>query len=937
MGFIRLPINTLSGGVGRQAPTKRLVSEAENIDNCLVTLEKSVEKRPPLTKVEYTLKDGSPSGSSYLPVQNVDPPSTFDGGGSTNFNPDNLYFHYLDIDGFNRYCIIINRANYLFDPTVVKKFNKVIGGVTVTINLSNFITVFRIEPTEWIEEEVDSTQGFSGNTSGFNRGIFEYITFGNKNTTTQYQIANQSYSIAPTPIEQTFGSMDFDVGFILWNKLIPVDYLPNNASQEIVSAATWAATLPNNELIHSGDAINYKITIPPNSANPSFEDDISSLLYWTNVRDNIDYVIDPVSAEETEVGQSVENFSIIPQYPASEVQADVQDANGFKAWRMLHHYYDSPRLIPTSDVGGSLNFALDHYHQSSPLPAVDRDGSQAYLGKGKVYTTRSSYLTFPTSFYRATRFGKNPYFERLRTEDANSVFDHRRLPIIIYKDTATDGKWRVKHMPVLPRRSGTPLSNPGPKAFERKERIQSMAIWKNRLWIATDNTLLASRTNNYYNFWVDDVLNVVETDPIDIQSSVGAYNKLSYIVPFQSILFVSSSGSVQFEVRGGSIDTGISPFNVELRPTSFYSTSRLIEPQKMGNNIFFMDSGRMYMYLSGSSFNDEYSTSMDLSTHCKGYLPTEFGAVTTNSAVNSIMFVDANQTNNIYFFTFRSNGDNIIQNSFYRWILSSLDNVRSMKAYEKDLYIVSKRNSVASGPAVNKLVVYFSSLEAVPVTTPMVDWLTTVVPAKMTFLGGNTTMVLSHFDPEVKYVIKCPGNAPAGWDNVGTSNSSYSITEIPTNAITTTTVGGQVVTQFTVSGNFTTANVFVGRSYEMNVELSQQVPRTSESSKTNASVMEGVMNMKKITLRHLNTGAYDVVIERRGRLDNAVTFIPTDANSLLSRLDQLKIDVVGEHTVKVLSYSEACKLFIKSSYPTPCNISNIEIVGNYRIRNTSIE
>lgn len=935
MSFIRLPINTLSGGVGRQAPTKRLVSEAENIDNCLVTLEKSVEKRPPLSKVGYTLKNGSPSNSSYLPIVNVDSLTTFSGGGATNFTTDNLYFHYLDIDGFNRYCIVINRTNYQFDPTVDKKFEKTISGILVTINLSNFISVFRIEPTEWIEEEVDFSQGFVGNTSGFNRGIFEYITFGNKNITTNYKIANQSYTVAPTAIDQTFGSMDFDVGLILWNKLVPLDYMPNNASQEIVSNALWASTIPNNELIHSGDTINYKTALAPSSPNPLFEDDVTSILYWTNVRDNIEYVIDPVTFEETEEGQSVENFSIIPQYPASEVASDVQDANGYKAWRMLHHYYDSPRLIPTSDPSGQLNFNLDHYHQSSPLPAVDRDGSQLYLGKGKVYVTRSSYLTFPTSFYRATRFGKNPYFERLRTEDANSVFDHRRLPIIIYKDTATDGKWRVKHMPVLPRRSGTSLSNPGPKCFERKEKIQSMAVWKNRLWIATDNTLLASRTNNYYNFWVDDVLNITETDPIDIQASVGAYNKLSYIVPFQSILFVASSGSVQFEVRGGSIDTGISPFNVELRPTSFYSTSRLVEPQKMGNNIFFMDSGRMYMYLSGSSFNDEYSTSMDLSTHCKGYLPTNFGAITTNSAVHSVMFVNADQTNHLYFFTFRSNGEKIIQNAFHRWILSTRDNIKSVKSYEKDLYVVSKRNSVAVGSPVNKLVVYFSSLEEVPVTTPMVDWLTTVVPANMTFLGGNTTMVLSHFDPDVKYVIKAPGTAPTGWDNVGGVNSSYTVTEIPTNSITTTTVGGQTVTQFAVSGNFTSANVFVGRSYEMNIELSQQVPRLSPDD--GSSVVEGVLNLKKVTFRHLNTGAYDITIERRGRLDSPVTFIPTDANSLLDRLDQLKIDVVGEHTVKVLSYSEACKLFIKSSYPTPCNISNIEIIGNYRSRNTSIE
>ena len=43
--MVRIPIFSLSSGVGRQAFTKRLPTEAENIDNCFVTLEKSISKR----------------------------------------------------------------------------------------------------------------------------------------------------------------------------------------------------------------------------------------------------------------------------------------------------------------------------------------------------------------------------------------------------------------------------------------------------------------------------------------------------------------------------------------------------------------------------------------------------------------------------------------------------------------------------------------------------------------------------------------------------------------------------------------------------------------------------------------------------------------------------------------------------------------------------
>ena len=51
-GQSRVAIPSLSGGVGRQAPTKRAINEAENLDNVLVTLERSVEKRSPTNFIQ---------------------------------------------------------------------------------------------------------------------------------------------------------------------------------------------------------------------------------------------------------------------------------------------------------------------------------------------------------------------------------------------------------------------------------------------------------------------------------------------------------------------------------------------------------------------------------------------------------------------------------------------------------------------------------------------------------------------------------------------------------------------------------------------------------------------------------------------------------------------------------------------------------------------
>jgi hypothetical protein len=358
---------------------------------------------------------------------------------------------------------------------------------------------------------------------------------------------------------------------------------------------------------------------------------------------------------------------------------------------------------------------------------------------------------------------------------------------------------------------------------------------------------------------------------------------------------------------------------------------------KMGNNVFFFNAGKLFMYLSGSALSDEFSTSMDISTHCKDYLPQNIGAMNSSSATNSLFAVDEDNKRYIYIFTFRTNGKEIIQNAFHRWILSTQDSVLGIKSYEKDMYIISKRLMADStyklavyfvsleiskslmADSTYKLAVYFVSLETVPVTTPMLDWLTLIPVSSMGYLSGVTSITLPYYDPAASGIV-----LSSSW-----GNRAY---EYHTATSNTTNPSGNTV--LTLAGDFTNASVWVGRPYEMNVELSQQVYRGSQDTST---VYEGVLNLKRITTRHLNTGKYDIVVDRRGRLDSAVSFYPTDINSILTLVGQLKIDSVGEHFTKLLSYSEACKIYIKSNYPTPCNISNIEILGNFRSRNTSIE
>ena len=110
----RIPIYTLSGGVGRQAPSKRLPSEAQTIENCFVTLEKSIAKR---NGFEIFRSSGEGEFQYSLPIEDL--------------ASKDLWYHWFDVAGNARYLIVID-----FNATTPSK---------------QFLWIFRLKANGWTD------------------------------------------------------------------------------------------------------------------------------------------------------------------------------------------------------------------------------------------------------------------------------------------------------------------------------------------------------------------------------------------------------------------------------------------------------------------------------------------------------------------------------------------------------------------------------------------------------------------------------------------------------------------------------------------------------------------------------------------------------------------------------------------------------------------
>lgn len=1057
----RIPILSLSSGVSTQAPSKRLPLEAEVMDNALISLERSFEKRPGfeiLPQVTFTGHASIADGNRldlYRCVENL----------AQDANKD-FWWYWFTINEFNRFLVGIDykassansilfyvfkinenswqditptsaanqqgtsivsetTRNYITFGSTLNKAKDVLKATTVgssiivvnTLVKAGFTSsdaglLFNLDGTVTSDPAVADTKGkkvtyytasrvsgttgsletnansstttvaITGNavpdpfncatiipdTSILNQTVLFYnSSAANSATNSKYLTGTvtaiynsdaNTLKFADTPSAFKTTTSSSITGSTILNTTINVTvagvatgvavnqnilvwidtdkYFTGTitAINTLVLSVKVNFVSPSLKAITSADANSKNVayecmTVDVNYISPTLAADTVSNSTWTILWGVFVPVEDFVYKDSTQpwLGQSFADFSEIRFPPeATEVYANNGNYVG---------------LYTVDDTAKQMLDAL--YDADHPL-----DSSSAIAGRGKIYYTAGPYLSQTSGYYRIISFpesisykdgstkvtGKGrPYTQKIRSPDLYSVIDERRMPQKLTFTEAPAGinsDWVFNPIVWEAKTTGTRYSNPGPSVFlsgdkktARQVRINAIATFRDRLYFAAEDVIFSSQLGNYEDLFLADPSNIVSSDPIDIRASSKTYAEISSITPFSDFLFVNTKGDIQFELRGS--ENQITPLTAQIAPTSFYATAKLTEPILMGSLIYFFDKRRLYMYMTqqGSSL----STAQEISTHCGDYLPTNFRATCGCPAQNTIVTVDNDAPNNMYLYTNRFSGDKVLQNAFYKYTLESGSEIESSQVYDNYLHVVVKKKS--QDGIKYEYFIQRTYLQKQSKNIPKLDSYCLINLYEGSNVSYNastneTKFTISFpypFDPSKVLLITDPTDSKWGEKKFTVLKPDYVANANGTGYI------------FSVNGNYSVnqARLYVGTKFTMTVQLSTQFVRDQ-----NNNVIDGVLNLKTITLRHVDTGNYDIIATRRGKSVIKSSFSALVTNNVLDTLSIENTEASGEFVAKVFGFSDTTTIQIVSDYPTPVNIVNMEIKGKFNQTYTSL-
>jgi hypothetical protein len=802
MGLVSRIIPNLFNGVSQQPASLRHPSQAELVENAYPSVALGLGKRPPtehVAKISNEVLD-----NAFVTTLNRDATERYslvvtDGviqvfdqftGETKTLNPSYSMDYLTGINPAED-AVVVTVADYSFvvnKKKVVKMTQELFGKTYSGVGVSSIV---KHAPISLSVSDVGSIQWrYSAGTNG-------KLYF--------YTYVNNS---SPPPVGFTVGARVriTDVGYLIFDNrvysLINRDFTVTAVVQDIDGdTGSWMVVVDSPVFLGDGVASS----VPLNEGG-------TLATYTATVTTTAAHGLNASSYVRVEAATPSE-------YNASSNLVAVPTTTSYiyntQTYNALPIATGTPRYVVVQGFKGSKQ-------KFSDLPTSGQTDGDMWKIAGDPSQQNSRYYVM----WDAT----NAVWVECADPTVAVAFDPATMPHKLVREA--DGTFTFSQVEWERRLVGDNNSVPIPSFVDRT--ISDVMFYRNRLGFLSDESLIFSRSGNYFNFWGETATAVLDSDPIDVTAAHTKVSILNWAIGFNKALLLFS-GQTQFQLASGDV---LTPKTAKLETVSEFESSAQARPVAAGQNVFFtLDKGtystmREYFVDSDTYTND----AADITAHVPKYLPGGIFKMAASSSEDVLVALSKYERNVIYVYKFYWGATEKIQSAWVKWVFPEGDTVLNVDLLTSTLSITIQRSD---GVYLEKMNLEQGAIDPALGYRVHLDR-RVVLTGTYNSATNRTTWSLPYSETGELAVV-----LGEGFDNAG---AVLGVTRP-----TPTTVQA--------TGDYSTGQVFIGRPYTKRYRFSEQFLKDAN----NLSVLQGRLQLRRMTVDYSNSGYFRVEVTPDGR------------------------------------------------------------------------
>ena len=469
-------------------------------------------------------------------------------------------------------------------------------------------------------------------------------------------------------------------------------------------------------------------------------------------------------------------------------------------------------------------------------------------------------------------------------------------------------------------------SAPNPSFIGNK--INNVFFFRNRLgFLAGDNVIL-SRVSEFFNFFPETVLSVLDNEPIDVAASHTKVAILRSAVTMGEKLILFSD-QTQF-VLTSSADN-LTPQTANVIVVTEFESSAAAQPVGSGSSIYFLTqkgsfAGIREYILAGES---QIKDAANVTIHVPRLIPSNIFKMAVSSNQDILILLGTDNPNKLFVYRWLYGADgNKALSAWFTFTINSNRSILNVDFIGTDLFaVIEEANKV--------------TLEKIPFETDFKETNASFeyhLDHKVT--EATTGVSVSYSSGTGLSTFTVPYRLRAKMNIIGRYlGSTETSTFVDAQGNTQNLVSGQVIkttnttngstSTITATGDFRNSKFIIGEPYEMHYRFSKQ--RLTEQGAGSPEYVGGRLQIHHFYIKYEDAGFFIVEVTPENRDTSTHKFTGRLIGSASATIGQINLDT-GRFKVPIMSKSDRVDIDIKNSTFLPTRLASAEYEGVFHIR-----